>query len=73
MAESEEFETQPLEKTPTGNDKTSKTRWFHDEVDELIDMIEERVCLWDVCGQKITTIETEEKRQLKKSRSNCRY
>ena len=54
MVESEEPETQSLEITLTNvkkeavstteNNKASKTRrWY--EVDELIDMFEERVCL----------------------------
>ena len=54
-----EFETQSLEKTPThgkrkavwttGNDKASKTRrWYDNEVNEFIDILEGRVCLRDV-------------------------
>ena len=61
-SECEEFEMQSLGKTPThgkrkavsttGNDKASKTRrWSDDKVDELIDMLEERVCLGDVLSR----------------------
>ena len=37
-------------------------------------MLEERVCLRDIFSrvEKIATIETEEKRELKKPRSNCK-
>ena len=62
MAESEEFETQLLDKTPTngkrkavstsGKDKCKTRKWSEDEVDELIDMLEERVCLWDVFSKE---------------------
>ena len=62
MAESEEFETQLLDKTPTngkwkavstsGKDKCKTRKWSEDELDELIDMLEERVCLWDVFAKE---------------------
>ena len=85
MAESEEFETQFLKRTSThgkrkalsttGNNKASKTRrWPDDEVDELIGMLEEWFCLRDISStvEKTTTIEIEEKKELKKLRSNCK-
>ena len=69
MAESEEFETQSFEIAPqmkikkavatTENNRASKTsRWSDNEVDELIDMLEERVWLVGCFSRKITTIET---------------